>query len=267
MKKIPEDELRDFLEEKTLQYNRPEFILSDPVSIPHRFTKKHDIEIAGFLAATIAWGQRKTILKNAANLLERMDQAPYDFVMTAQKKELKQLQGFVHRTFNSDDLIYFIRSLQRIYKRGGLQKAFNISEPAGITSAENKSNLTFNAIVNFRSEFLKSDPTNRAAKHVSDPSRNSSAKRLCMFLRWMVRKDACGVDFGCWNTAEFNSSHLMCPLDVHSGNVSRKLGLLQRRQNDWKAVIELTEALRRLDPFDPVKYDLALFGLGVFEKF
>ena len=252
--KIPASELKDFLEEKYIKYNRLNFIESDPVSIPHQFTKKEDIEIAGFLAATIAWGQRVTIINNANKMMKLMGNSPHDFVMSAKEKELKRFDGFVHRTFNSIDAVYFMKALQHIYKKhGGLEMVF--SKPD-----------CNDAIMNFRKSFFSIDYPPRTMKHVSSPEANSSAKRLCMYLRWMVRKDKQGVDFGIWNS-ELLPSHIMCPLDVHSGNVARKLGILKRTQNDWKAVAELTTNLRKFDGKDPVKYDFALFGLGVFEKF
>ena len=252
--KIPTAELKDFLEEKYIKYNRPDFIGSDPISIPHQFTKKEDIEIAGFLAATIAWGQRVTIINNANKLMKLMGNSPHDFILSAKEKDLKKFDGFVHRTFNSIDAVYFMKALQHIYKKkGGLEKVF--SEPG-----------CMDAIMNFRNIFFSIEYPHRTMKHVSSPADNSSAKRLCMYLRWMVRKDKPGVDLGIWNS-KLLPPHLMCPLDVHSGNVARKLGLLKRTQNDWKAVEELTAQLRKFDAKDPVKYDFALFGLGVFEKF
>ncbi|CAN5334609.1 TIGR02757 family protein [soil metagenome] len=248
------NDLAGFLEEKYDKYNRIDFIESDPVSIPHQFSKKEDIEIAGFLAATIAWGQRVTIINNANKMMKLMGNSPYDFVMSAKAKDLKHFDGFVHRTFNSVDAAFFIKSLQNIYKNhDGLEKAF--SKPD-----------CMQAINNFRELFFSIEYPHRTGKHVSNPAENSSAKRLCMYLRWMVRTDKRGVDFGIWNK-KLLPFHLMCPLDVHSGNVARKLGLLKRTQNDWKAVEELTINLRKFDANDPVKYDFALFGLGVFEKF
>ncbi|MDF2436341.1 MAG: hypothetical protein K0Q95_717 [Bacteroidota bacterium] len=254
--KLSKKELKEFLDEKVLKYNQPHFIESDPLSIPRQFTKKEDIEIAGFLAATIAWGQRVTIINNANKLMNLMDHSPYEFVMKAKEKDLKKFEGFVHRTFNGTDAIFFIRSLQNIYKNhGGLEKAF---------STKKKEDVLLNSIDNFRELFFSIPHPQRTKKHVSNPVDNSSAKRLCMYLRWMARKDKCAVDFGIW---KLSPAHLMCPLDVHSGNVARKLGILKRTQNDWKAVEELTAELRKMDPNDPVKYDFALFGLGVFEKF
>ncbi|HEX8515798.1 MAG TPA: TIGR02757 family protein [Bacteroidia bacterium] len=254
--KLSKHEVKEFLDEKVAKYNRPFFIESDPISIPHRFTKKEDIEISGFLAATIAWGQRVTIINNANRLMNIMDESPYEFVRHSSEKDLKKLEGFVHRTFNGTDAVYFIRSLKNIYtNHNGLESAFRADESSG---------MLIHSIGNFRDIFFSLPGPERVRKHVSDPSANSSAKRLCMYLRWMCRKDNKKVDFGLW---KLSPSNLMCPLDVHSGNVARKLGLLKRTQNDWKAVEELTAALRKMDPEDPVKYDIALFGLGVFEKF
>lgn len=248
-----EIDLKEFLEEQHDLYNRLSFIESDPVSIPHLFSKREDIEISGLLAATIAWGQRPTIIKNATKLMHLMDMAPHDFILNANEKELKPFSTFVHRTFNGTDCIFFLRSLKNIYvKLGGLEKAFT-----GKDARE--------AIMHFRKAFFSIKHPSRTRKHVSDPSANSSAKRLNMFLRWMVRKDKRGVDFGIWNKS-LDMSVLMCPLDIHSGNVARKLGLLVRKQNDWKAVEELTARLRKFDAADPVKYDIALFGMGVFGK-
>ncbi|MBL7883595.1 MAG: TIGR02757 family protein [Bacteroidia bacterium] len=256
--KLSPQELKEFLDEKYEQYNRFHFIESDPISIPHRFIKKEDIEIAGFLTAAIAWGQRITIINNATKLMQLMENAPHEFILNASNTDLKHFQTFVHRTFNGIDATFFIKSLQNIYKHhGGLEHTF--------TSTTNE-NACLEAIVNFRNTFFSISHPARTEKHVSNPAANSSSKRLCMYLRWMIRKDKKGVDFGIWKNS-ISMSELMCPLDVHTGNVSRKLGLLKRSQNDWKAVNELSDNLRKLDPKDPIKYDFALFGLGVFEKF
>jgi len=250
-------ELADFLNEKADQYNSPEFIATDPISIPHRFTSKEDIEIAAFLSATIAWGQRKTIINNAKRLMEMMDGAPHEFILHHTESDLLRLKGFVHRTFNADDLYYFIYSLQNIYvNHRGLENLFKPLN--GETDLKN-------SISRFREVFFEREHLKRTRKHVSDPFSNSACKRLNMFLRWMVRKDHKGVDFGLWKG--ISPSLLSCPLDVHTATVARKLGLLKRKQNDWKAVEELDKQLRFYDPADPVKYDFALFGLGAFEKF
>lgn len=250
-------ELKDFLDLKVTQYNNPKFIESDPIQIPHQFSVKEDIEIAGFLTATIAWGNRKSIINNAKRFMELLDNAPFDFVLNHQTTDLEQLDTFVHRTFNGEDAIQFIKSLQHIYKQhGGLESVF--------AKHADKQSLQL-AISKFKTTFFEIDHKPRTQKHVSDPLKNSAAKRINMFLRWMVRNDKAGVDFGIWKS--LSPSQLSCPLDVHSGNVARKLGILHRSQNDGKALLELDTALRTLDPNDPVKYDFALFGLGVFEGF
>lgn len=252
-------QLNDLLEEKYTQYNRVDFIPSDPISIPHLFTKKEDIEIAGFLSATIAWGQRVTIINNGKRLMQLMNHAPHDFILNFEenKKSYAQLKSFVHRTFNGEDLLFFILALQQIYRQhNGLEDLF--------LSGYNKGDEDLkNSIIHFRNTFFETMHPTRCEKHVSNPADNSAAKRINMYLRWMVRKDKQGVDFGIWK--KIPSSVLSCPLDVHSGNVARKLGLLQRTQNDWKATAELSQMLKKFDAKDPVKYDFALFGLGVFE--
>lgn len=250
-------ELKSFLDEKVEIYNNPNFIESDPIQIPHLFSLKEDIEIAGFLMATIAWGNRKSIINNGKRLMDIMGHSPYDFVMSYSESDSDLLSNFVHRTFNSEDLFYFFKSLQNIYKNhDGLENIF--SKHAETHSIQE-------SIHHFKKIFFELDHLPRTEKHVSDPLKNSAAKRINMFLRWMVRNDNAGVDFGLWKS--ISSSLLSCPLDVHSGNVARKLKLLNRKQNDAKAVNELDAALRKLDPKDPVKYDFALFGLGVFERF
>ena len=250
-------ELKEFLDEKVILYNNPKFIESDPIQIPHTFSKKEDIEIAAFLTATISWGNRKMIIKNAFKMMELLDNSPYDFIINHQEKDLNTFDGFVHRTFNYIDFQQFIKSLQHIYKNhNGLENALLIKD----NSINYKT-----SIHNFKQLFFEVEHQQRTQKHVSDPLKNSAAKRINMFLRWMVRNDKAGVDFGIWQ--KHSTANLSCPLDVHSGNVARKLNLLTRKQNDWKALIELDKNLRILDKNDPVKYDFALFGLGVFEKF
>lgn len=250
-------ELKSFLDEKVVQYNTLDFIESDPVQIPHLFTQKEDIEIAGFLSATIAWGNRKMIIKNSHRMMNLMGNAPYDFVMSHTEDNLEQLESFVHRTFNGQDFSFFIRSLKNIYENhNGLESVF--------TSNQNLDHRQL-SIAEFKKIFFEIPHLTRTQKHVSDPSNNSAAKRINMYLRWMVRQDNKGVDLGIWKN--ISPASLSCPLDVHSGNVARKLGLLSRKQNDGKAVAELDLQLRKLDPIDPVKYDFALFGLGVFEGF
>jgi uncharacterized protein (TIGR02757 family) len=251
--------LKEFLDEKYFLYNHKKFIETDPICIPHQFTKKQDIEIAAFLAATIAWGNRQSIIKNATKLMQLMDFEPHSFVTNATAKDVKVFSKFVHRTFNGDDCMFFIRSLKNIYKNNtSLEVLFS----KGIKSNDE---TIKNGIISFREEFFVIQHPLRTQKHVSNPLKNSSSKRLCMFLRWMIRTDKTGVDFGIWKNIK--PAQLCLPLDVHTGNVSRKLGLLKRTQNDWQAVEEITALLRQLDNKDPVKYDFALFGLGVFEKF
>ena len=249
--------LKEFLDTKVAQYNHPRFIESDPIQIPHQFSKKEDIEISGFLTATIAWGNRKSIINNANKMMTLIEHSPHDFILNHEESDLEKLQSFVHRTFNSTDFIQFIKSLKHIYKsHNGLEAVFSkYAERDGLQQS----------IHQFKTHFFEIDHLERTKKHVGDPLKNSAAKRINMFLRWMVRQDNNGVDFGIWDS--ISPSQLSCPLDVHSGNVARKLKLLKRKQNDGKALQELDVALRKLDPIDPVKYDFALFGLGVFEDF
>ena len=251
------EDLKDFLDAKVREYNSPGFILVDPIQVPHSFSKKEDIEISGFLTATIAWGNRKSIIQNSLKMMDLLDGEPYNFIMDAKDSEFERFTGFVHRTFNDSDLIYFVRALRHIYtNHSGLEELFaSNAEPHSLQ----------HSITAFKKIFFEIPHPKRSLKHVSDPSKGSAAKRINMFLRWMVRRDSTGVDFGIWKT--ISPAQLSCPLDVHSGRVARKLGLLERKQNDARAVMELDTNLRKLDAKDPVKYDFALFGLGVFEKF
>ncbi len=252
-----QSELKDFLDEKVAQYNHPSFLEGDPIQVPHRFSKKEDIEISGFLTATIAWGNRKSIINNAVRLMELLDNSPHDFVLNHSENDLDKLTSFVHRTFNGTDLQYFIQGLKHIYVNyNGLESTFAKHQEEGSLQT---------SISKFKSIFFELPHLTRTQKHVSDPLKGSAAKRINMFLRWMVRDNSTGVDFGIWKSLK--PSQLSCPLDVHSGNVARKLKLLERKQNDAKALLELDTNLRRLDATDPVKYDFALFGLGVFERF
>ncbi len=255
--KMTQKDLKEFLDEKVEYYNHPKFIESDPIQIPHAFLKKEDIEIAGFLVATIAWGNRKSIINNGEKLMQLLGNAPLDFILNHSEKELAPLSHFVHRTFNGSDLHYFVKALRHIYQNeGGLETLFKrFSEKDSLQRA----------IHHFKQAFFSLPHLPRTEKHVSDPMKNSAAKRINMFLRWMVRSNNTGVDFGIWTS--LSPSQLSCPLDVHSGNVARKLKLLNRKQNDGKALVELDAALRKMDPNDPVKYDFALFGLGVNESF
>lgn len=254
---MSKESIKQILEERFERYCTPEFIPDDPISIPHRFSKKRDIEIAGFLTATIAWGNRKSILKSSSKMMALMDEAPADFVLNHQASDLQVFNGFVHRTFNEIDIQYFITSLQDIYQnQGGLEQTMCVLE-SGARSMKP-------SLASFHDTFFSLEHLKRTQKHVANPERGSSAKRLNMFLRWMVRNDDRGVDFGLWKNVPM--SILSCPLDVHSGNEARKLGLLSRKQNDWKAVEELDASLRQFDPEDPVKYDYALFGNAVVGK-
>jgi uncharacterized protein (TIGR02757 family) len=252
--KLSKQELKELLDDAVLRYNKNTFIDTDPISIPHLFKKKEDIEIAGLLTAIIAWGQRKTLISNAENLMNLMDNAPYQFLMGASSNDLKRMKNFVHRTFNGDDCIFLLQRLQKLIKKeGALEKLF-ITPNGDVKSG----------IINFREKILGIDYPQRVIKHISNPAKGSAAKRINMFLRWMIRKDNKGVDFGIWKV--FEPSQLICPLDVHSGTVARILGLLERKQNDWLSAELLTASLREFDAKDPVKYDFALFGLGAFDK-
>lgn len=251
-------ELKLFLDEKVACYNQPSFIETDPIQIPKLFTEKEDVEIAAFLAATLAWGQRPVIIRNASRLLALMDNNPYDFLLNVGDDEWRLFEDFRHRTLNGDDCVFLLKALKNIYQnRGGLEQVF--------AEGYRKTETVFGALSHFRNVFFETDHQHRSEKHVSSVEKGASAKRLNMFLRWMVRYDDCGVDFGLWK--QIPSSVLMLPLDLHTGNVARKLGVLVRKQNDWKAVEEVTTELRRFDRADPVKYDFALFGLGAFESF
>ena len=248
-------DLKEFLDEKVAHYLKPNFISEDPISIPHQFTKKEDIEIAAFLSATIAWGRRPMIMKNAAKMMQIMDHSPHDFILNANDKEISKSLDFCHRTFQGIDFQTFIYALRNIYQNhNGLEACF-------YTEKEDMSE----GISNFKQTFFSIEHPQRTQKHVSDPLKGSASKRLIMFLRWMVRPNNKGVDFGIWKS--LNPSQLSCPLDVHTANVGRKLGLITRKANDWKTVKELDVHLRSFCKEDPAKYDFALFGLGVYEKF
>ena len=278
-------ELKNFLDAKVAQYNQPGFITNDPVCIPHLFTTRQDIEISGFFAAILAWGQRKTIINKCKELLDRMDNAPFDFVKNHSDNDLKRLLNFKHRTFNDTDLLYFISFFKAHYSRyQSLEQAFipaqdvfrsdylEISSSHGEISLSSEvclsGNLHFNieqALNHFRKYFFSlEDYPQRTKKHISSPLQKSTCKRLNMFLRWMVRQDHHGVDFGIWQTIKPES--LICPCDVHVDRVGRLLGLIKRKQTDWTTALELTQSLRQFDALDPVKYDFALFGLGVEGK-
>jgi uncharacterized protein (TIGR02757 family) len=251
--------LADFLNSKVEQYNQPFFIKDDPICIPHAFSKQPDIEIAAFFAAIFAWGNRTTIINKATELMKWMDNSPYDFCLYASPTQLKKLTNFKHRTFKADDLFYFIEFFRHHY-------AENQSLETAFSKWMVKNDLnTENALIGFKKYFFAADHLNRTEKHISSPSHHSSCKRLNMFLRWMVRHDKKGVDFGIWK--KINPAQLICPIDVHVARVAKQFNLLQRNAVDWQAALELTEYLKQLDKDDPVKYDFALFGLGVMEKF
>jgi uncharacterized protein (TIGR02757 family) len=243
-------ELKDYLDFKAEQYNTSAFIESDPIQLPHRFTKKEDIEIVSYLISTIAWGQRPTIIKNGNRLIDIMENDPHEFILNYTSRKL----DFVHRTFNAIDLDFFFRSLRNIYENGGLEKAF--SPHPDIEGIKGR-------IVHFRELFLETEHETRSVKHISNPMKGSAAKRINMFLRWMARDDKQGVDFGIWKTVP--ASELYIPLDVHTSRHARNLGLIQRKQDDRKALEELMTNLKAFDPVDPTKYDFALFGIGAFE--
>lgn len=285
-------ELKDFLDNKYSQYNRPNFIENDPICIPHQYSKKQDIEIAAFFAAILAWGQRKTIINKCNELFNRMDNDPHNFMLHHGDEDLKRLLGFKHRTFNDTDLLYFVSFFNQHYQQSdSLETAFlapgdifqtdfvseqvlgnygegglYASSSCMLSELSQQKPLIERSLNYFRSYFFSlPDFPRRAIKHVSSPLQKSTCKRLNMFLRWMVRKDNLGVDFGIWNTLQ--PKDLICPCDVHVDRVARRLGLIERKQTDWRTAVELTNELLKFDPLDPVKYDFALFGLGVEEKF
>ena len=258
---LTKSEVKEFLDEKVLQFETPDFIPHDPISIPHMFSDKRDIEIAGFLAATIAWGKRAMILKNAHSLMDRMDHSPYDFVMNFENSDSSAFDGFVHRTFQPEDVVCFMKALQRLIKKHGSIESIISSNWIESGRPHNLKDT----LSNFHTQFFDQPHAPRSRKHVANPSKGSAAKRLNMYLRWMVRPSDKGVDLGIWK--EIPSSVLSIPLDVHTSNVGRQLGLLKRKQNDWKAVAQYDEQLREMDPLDPVKYDFALFSLGAVEGF
>lgn len=256
MKKQYIFDLKEFLDKKVEQYNTPDFIESDPISVPHRFSKKQDIEIMGFFSSIFAWGQRKTIINKSLELAERMDNTPYDFILNHREQDLKNLLHFKHRTFNDTDLLYTIHFMRHHYQRSDtLEEAF----------INNGSMSVESALINFHNYFFSLDEApQRTRKHIPTPLRGSACKRLNMYLRWMVRKDKCGVDFGIWD--KLTPSQLICPLDLHVERTAHKLNLLSRDKADWKAALELTKNLRMLDKNDPIKYDFALFAVSIEEQ-
>lgn len=249
-------DIKTFLDQKYDQYAGSIFIENDPIQIPHQYSKPQDIEIAAFLTAIIAWGQRKTIIKNASKLMQWMDNAPHDFMHNSSDADLDIFKTFVHRTFNGDDCHYFVSRLRSIYQQ------YDSLEEFFVRMCGNNLLMQLHLAL-FKKQFFSDDHLPRTEKHLANPMKNAAGKRLNMFLRWMVRQDKHSIDFGIWK--QISPALLMCPLDVHSGNIARKLGLLHRKQDDWKAVEELTANLRKLDPEDPVKYDIPLFALGAME--
>lgn len=251
--------LQSFFDDRVRLYNRLDFITRDPISIPHLFTKKQDIEIAAFFAAIFSWGNRTGIIRKARELMERMDMSPHAFCTQASPAELKRLEGFCHRTFTSDDLYYFVDFFRRHYfEHESLETAFSQWLPTHAQDIEQ-------ALIGFRRYFFDAEHLRRTEKHISSPERKSSCKRLNMFLRWMVRKDDAGVDFGLWQ--QINPAQLICPIDLHVARVARRFQMTLRPQADWQTALEITAFLRRFDPNDPVRYDFALFGLGIEEKY
>lgn len=251
------DDLKEFLDQKVELFNQPSFIELDPISVPHAFKKKQDIEVAGLIAAVLAWGQRVTIINKAKDFMRRMDDAPHDFLLNHRSKDLKRFNDFKHRTFNETDALYFVEFLSQFYREHeSLEEAFTVTR---------EDEHVGKGLIHFHRMFFSLDhfPT-RTKKHISTPERKSACKRINMYLRWMVRQDKNGVDFGIWKN--ILPSQLICPCDVHVDRVARKLKLIRRKQVDWENALELTMNLKKLDPMDPVKYDFALFGLGVMEN-
>jgi uncharacterized protein (TIGR02757 family) len=255
-----QNDLKDFLDAKYSQYCRPNFIEFDPICIPHNYSLKQDIEITAFFAAILAWGQRKTIINKCNDLFRLIDNKPYDFVLNHSDSDLKPLERFVHRTFNATDLLYFIHFFKYYYQENESLEAAFVKE-LKLTDTNIEVGLNNFEQLFFDSEFAPQ----RTRKHIASPKKKSACKRINMFLRWMVRTDREGVDFGIWQ--QIKPSQLVCPCDVHVDRVARKLGLITRKQTDWQTAVELTQTLKKFDAADPVKYDFALFGLGVEEKF
>ena len=251
---------KTFLDQKVAQYNRPDFIPNDPIVIPHGFSKKEDVEIAGFWAAVLAWGQRITIINKCNELFAAMDNTPHDFILNHKESDLKRFLNFKHRTFNATDTLYFIAFFKDFYtQHASLEEAFVKGMQPNDSDIEK-------GLIHFHDQFFGlPDAPERTKKHIATPARRSACKRLNMFLRWMVRNDSQGVDFGIWN--QISPAQLICPCDLHVDRVGRKLGLITRKQTDWQTALELTANLRRYDSYDPVKYDFALFGLGIEEGF
>jgi len=254
IEKLSYDDIKNLLEEKYHKYNNSDFIQTDPIQIPHKFSQPENIEISAFLASTIAWGQRKSIINNSNKMMELMENNPIEYLKNVSDKEIEKIKGITHRTFNSEDFKYFVKSLQNIYLNcGGLQQVFE--------DGYNQYNTVKDAIIYFRKIFFKLPYPEKTGRHIANVEKNSAAKRINMFLMWMVRRDNYGVHFGIWRSIP--PSSLMLPIDVHTGNTARALGLLTRTQTDWKAVEEVTESLREFDKNDPIKYDFSLFGIDL----
>jgi len=262
--KMTTGKLEEFLNKKVDEFNQPFFIEKDPVSIPHLFSKKQDMEIAGFFAAIFSWGNRTTIIQKAKELMHRMDMSPYEFCKNYGGKDGKRLKGFKHRTFTEDDLFYFVEFFHHHYKTSNTLETAFVNNKTKVSPLKAEG-LVENALIGFKDYFFSFEHLRRTEKHISSPLQKSTCKRLNMFLRWMVRNDKAGVDLGIWK--KISPSQLICPIDVHVARVARRLGLLKRKQTDWLAAVELTETLKKIDAKDPVKYDFALFGLGALEKF
>jgi len=254
IEKLSYEDIKNLLDEKYYEYNKRDFIQTDPIQIPHKFSQAENIEISAFLASTIAWGQRKSIINNSNKMMEIMENNPIEYLKNVTDKEIEQIKGITHRTFNSEDFKYFVKSLKNIYlNHGGLKSVFE--------KGFNHSNTIKDAIIYFRTIFFEQPYPEKTGRHIANVEKNSAAKRINMFLMWLVRKDKEGVHFGIWNNIP--TSALMLPIDVHTGNTARALGLLTRTQTDWKAVEEVTESLREFDKNDPVKYDFSLFGIDL----
>ena len=251
---LSREELRDLLEHLHDQYNRPEFIENDPISVPHSFTSRDDREVAGLLASTIAWGNRKAIVKSAHRMMQYMDNAPADFVRNASESELARLGSYVHRTFNGEDFKDFVRGVRGMFERFGGIGCF-------VEDRYEATGSMAQVLSDFRREFFACDHNSHCEKHLSSIDKGAACKRLNMYFRWFVRRDERGVDFGEWRKVPMSALYL--PLDVHTGNMGRALGLLSRRQSDWKATVEITESLREFDAEDPVRFDFSLFGAGI----
>jgi uncharacterized protein (TIGR02757 family) len=270
VKELVSSDLRTFLDKKVAEYNTPSFIPDDPVSIPHEYSLKQDIEISAFFTAIFSWGNRTNIIRKTQELMQLMDRSPYQFILQHEEKDLIPFLGFKHRTFNATDLLYFISFFRHHYDHhASLEDAFLLPWESGereVAATHLKAWRADGALSAFYHYFFSlPDAPPRTRKHIAAPEKNSACKRINMFLRWMVRRDGQGVDFGIWR--RIPTARLICPLDLHVARVAKRFNLLSRKSSDWLAATELTDNLRLLDPKDPTKYDFALFGLGVIEKY